>query len=187
MKPFPHTITILRHAEKPDQTDTHHPLYGVNESGQAQTESLIPRGWQRAGALAAMFSAASVPSPFVRPTMLFAPAYPDGLMHRPGETLAPLARKLNLQVQIPVSKGQEEALVSNFLLKQARQDLLVCWEHHHIPAIVTALGSALAVTAIPSNGQSWPDSDFSSGLIFVGQPDGSYVLTQSSLGLLDGD
>ena len=187
MKTAPRTIMILRHAEKPNETDSHQLPCGVDEDGQAQPTSLIPRGWQRAGALAAMFGTVTLPSPFVRPTLLLAPAYADGLMHRPGETITPLARKLKLQIQEPVPKGQEAALVSDTLLKQTGQDVLICWEHHHIPAIVTALVSALGVTTTPPNGLLWPDHDFHSVLIFAGQPNGEYVLTQTSMGLLDGD
>ncbi|WP_407538155.1 hypothetical protein Q0M94_08665 [Deinococcus radiomollis] len=187
MKTAPRTVTILRHAEKPDEKDARKPPFGVDENGQAQSTSLIPRGWQRAGALAAMFGAASLPLPFVRPTLLVAPAYADGLAHRPGETLAPLARRLGLQVRTPVPKGEEEALVSGTLLKHAAHDLLVCWEHHHIPAIVTALAAALGVNTLPANGQLWPDDDFSSVLVFAGQPSGGHTLTQLSMGLLDGD
>ena len=74
MKTAPRTVMILRHAEKPDEKDPRHPPFGVDEAGQAKPTSLIPRGWQRAGALAAMFCAASLPPPFVRPTLLVAPA-----------------------------------------------------------------------------------------------------------------
>ena len=187
MKTAPRTVMILRHAEKPNETDSRLPPFGVDENGRAQPDSLIPRGWQRAGALAAMFGASNLASPFVRPTLLFAPAYADGLSHRPGETLTPLARRLRLQIQKPVSKGQEAALVSESLLKGAGQDVLVCWEHHHIPAIVAALASALGVNTLPSGGHLWPDADFHSVLVFAGQPDGTYTLTRTSMGLLDGD
>ena len=112
----PRTITILRHAEKPSAVGNLQPAFGVDEQGRPQAESLIPRGWQRAGALAAVLGSAAPPSPFVRPTALFAPAYPDGTLHRPGETVTPLARRLKLQIQTPVPKGQEDVLVSASLL-----------------------------------------------------------------------
>jgi len=187
MKTGPRTITILRHAEKPSAVDSLQPAFGVDEQGRPQAESLIPRGWQRAGALAAMLGSAAPPSPFVRPTALFTPAYPDGTLHRPGETVTPLARRLKLQIQTPVAKGQEDALVSASLLLQSGQDVLVCWEHHHIPAITAALTLALGVSTLTPNGTLWPDTDFSSALVFVRQADGLYTLTQTRLSLLDGD
>ncbi|WP_293915340.1 hypothetical protein, partial [Deinococcus sp.] len=165
MTTTPRTITILRHAEKPSEPGSPQPTFGVNEQGQAQSESLIPRGWQRAGALAAALSADAVRSPFVRPTALFAPAYPDGSLHRPGETIAPLARRLGLTVQTPVPKGQEASLVSAALCVQSGQDVLVCWEHHHIPAIAAALAQALDVNTLPPHAALWPDADFNSALL----------------------
>ena len=183
----PRTITILRHAEKPSEPGSPQPFFGVNEQGQAQAESLTVRGWQRAGALSAALGAASVPAPFVRPTVLFAPFYPDGTPHRPGETITPLARRLKLAVQMPVPKGQEAVLVSASLRPQSEQDVLVCWEHHHIPAIAVALAQALGVSTLAPNATLWPDTDFSSALLFVRQPGGEYTLTQHKLVLLDGD
>ncbi|QFP75520.1 hypothetical protein [Deinococcus sp. AJ005] len=182
-----HTITILRHAEKPSAADSPQPAFGVNEQGRPQAESLTPRGWQRAGALAAVLGSATPPAPFVRPAALFAPAYPDGASHRPGETITPLARRLKLHIQTPVPKGQEDILVSDSLLSQSGQDVLVCWEHHHIPAIAAALALALGVNTLTPNGTLWPDTDFSSALVFARQPNGLYTLMQTRLRLLDGD
>ena len=41
------TILIIRHAEKPDEA---WPGPGLTEQGENDTESLVIRGWQRAGA-----------------------------------------------------------------------------------------------------------------------------------------
>lgn len=185
----PRSITLIRHGEKPGETNPGQPPMGVNENGLPDPSSLTPRGWQRAGALAARLGGAQVLSPFARPTALFAPAYPDGAPHRPGETLLPLARRLNLSIQTPVQKGQEALLVSGSLLAQDGQDILVCWEHHHIPAIVAALIPVLGITdgSLPAQGQVWPDADFCSALIFTRQAAGKYALIQTSQDLLDGD
>lgn len=178
----PRTITIIRHGEKP--TD---PPYGITENGEPKATSLTPRGWQRAGALAAVLGGVSVPAPFVRPTALFAPAYSDGIVHRPIETITPLSQKLGLIIQTPVKKEDGQALASDWLLGQADQDVLVCWEHHNIPPIVAALASAFGIAQVPAIGQTWPENDFSSALIFASQPDGSYTLSVASEGLLAGD
>ena len=46
---MPSKIIVIRHAEKPDATDE-----GVTPHGAGDKESLIVRGWQRAGALVAL-------------------------------------------------------------------------------------------------------------------------------------
>jgi hypothetical protein len=45
---MPTTVLLVQHAEKP-LGDL--PPFGVTEQGVVDTESLTPRGWQRAGAL----------------------------------------------------------------------------------------------------------------------------------------
>src|SRR3954447_10367767 len=46
-------IIVIRHAQKP----THKPKHvGIREDGTADPESLTVRGWQHAGALAAVFA-----------------------------------------------------------------------------------------------------------------------------------
>ena len=47
----PEVIYIIRHAEKPLKP----PLSGVDYEGGQNEHSLLPRGWQRSGALAALF------------------------------------------------------------------------------------------------------------------------------------
>ena len=46
----PEVIYIIRHAEKPLKP----PLSGVDYQGSQNEHSLLPRGWQRSGALAAL-------------------------------------------------------------------------------------------------------------------------------------
>jgi hypothetical protein len=50
------TLFIIRHAEKPDVKQ---PALGpgLTDSGEDDTESLVIRGWQRAGAWASLFGA----------------------------------------------------------------------------------------------------------------------------------
>ena len=50
-------IMIIRHAEKPTTTPPP-PLNGVTITGKQDKDSLIPRGWQRAGALVTLFAPA---------------------------------------------------------------------------------------------------------------------------------
>lgn len=186
MPDLPRTITIIRHAEKPIGSD---PPFGVTEEGHHSPFSLTPLGWQRAGALALRFDSDEMPAPFVRPSALFAPKYPDGLPHRPQETITPLARKLGLNIDLSKQKEETEAFVKDVLLGQTGQDVLVCWEHHHIPPLVAALAPALGLSTenIPPCGLIWPDNDFSSVLVFAAQEGGGYTATQVSEKVLSGD
>ncbi len=185
MPPFPRSITLIRHGEKPNETDPAQPPFGIDEQGHPARTSLSPQGWQRAGALAVRLGDPQPVAPFVRPTVIFAPAYPDGL-HRPGETVLPLARRLGLSVQKPAFVGQEDVLAAA-LLTQPGQDVLVCWEHHHLPDIVAALAGTLKLGELPLNARHWPDADFSTALLIMVQPDGSCAVTQLGEAVLDRD
>ncbi|WP_309570462.1 hypothetical protein [Deinococcus sp.] len=189
MPATPRRITLIRHAEKPDEKNPEQLPHGMTENGEIQPTSLTVRGWQRAGGLAVVFGPPhDQPSPpHMRPTVLYAPAYPDGLTHRPTETITPLSRRLGLTIQAPVPKGAEAALVTEHLLGQADQDVLVCWEHHHLPAIAAALAGAVHVSASAPNATLWPDDDFSSALVYTRNGDGVYALAQVKVAVLDGD
>jgi hypothetical protein len=149
------TILLIRHAEKPDDQDQ-----GVNELGVSDPESLIPRGWQRARALAVFFVAPQGPP---TPDQIYVSA-PDkekiaahvkigSKSNRPLETMTPLAAKLN---KVPVqtfSKGDEADLVDAVVKLDGTT--LVCWQHESIPQIATLImGTA---TAIPD---PWPADRF---------------------------
>src|SRR4051812_29303277 len=90
----PDTLLLIRHGEKPDATDV-----GVDAHGKADQDGLIPRGWARAGALAALFdpNGATLQSTLPRPDVLVSPLYPK-LTHRTYLTLMPLSERLGLPV-----------------------------------------------------------------------------------------
>lgn len=75
MTAFPRTITIIRHGEKP--TGEKHSALGVDLQGKERPDSLTPRGWQRAGALAVLLGGEQVPAPFTRPSVLYTCGYPS--------------------------------------------------------------------------------------------------------------
>ena len=180
------TVMIVRHAEKPDEAPGSAPPFGVDELGQTHPESLTPRGWQRAGAVAALFGAPNPPAPLGQPSVLLSPDYgPVTPSHRTTQTLTPLSRRLGVAIATPVAKGQEADLVRRSVLP-ADGDVLVCWEHHHIPDIVTALAGALGVGHVPEIGRTWPDDDFDSILVFTPTNSG-YAATVVSQNALDGD
>ena len=91
-------ILLLRHAEKPKGADGQH---GFTPEGLEDGKSLSIRGWQRAGALAALLA----PNPLVGPRLpspdrIYASAFRKGGGHsrRPEQTVLPLAQRLGLTV-----------------------------------------------------------------------------------------
>ena len=91
----PRTLLMIRHGEKPSHGET-----GVDAQGEANPDGLIPRGWERAGALVTLFApnAVTVTSALPVPGALVSPRY-SGQVHRSGLTLLPLSRRLGLAVR----------------------------------------------------------------------------------------
>lgn len=143
-------ILLIRHAEKPDGQSQ-----GINERGGSDSESLIPRGWQRAGALASFFGSAALPAPdriYVSSPgkEKLAPHVKIGSdSNRPLETVTPLATKLNMAPIEAFAKGEEEQLVQ--AIAKLQGVTLVCWQHEAIPQIAKLILGA--VTGIPD---AWP-------------------------------
>ncbi len=128
------TILIIRHAEKPGED---WPGPGLSDKGEADTESLVIRGWQRAGAWTALFGAGLGGADYPAPQAIYAatPGAPDklnqGPSRRPYETIAALALRLNGgEPNKSIAKGQEDDLVKVLLKLQGV--VLVCWEHKAI-------------------------------------------------------
>jgi hypothetical protein len=148
-------IFLMRHAEKPDgQTQ------GVDEMGANSAESLIPRGWQRAGALAIFFAG---PGPLPAPDQIYAAA-PDKIKvaphektgsrsARPLQTVTPLAAKLSKTTIVTHTKGDEPNLAQDITRQEGTT--LVCWQHEAIPQIAKLIAGGAA--AIP---ESWPPERF---------------------------
>ncbi|HET9649368.1 MAG TPA: hypothetical protein VFP34_14225 [Microlunatus sp.] len=193
---LPTAILIIRHGEKPPDNDGHppsarhsaHPPFGVEIDGTQNAESLIPQGWQRAGGLATFFApcGGTFTSPLVtRPTMIAVPHYADAPKHRTYQTVWPLAEKLGTEPAVTVPVGHESELAS-WLLGQAGQTVLVCWEHQHIEDLTTALGSVIAGGDVPG---PWPSDRFDIVVALTAdQASGDhYVCTQVPQLLLAGD
>ena len=91
------TILIVRHAEKPGEE---WPGPGLTENGEQDTESLVIRGWARAGAWAALFGSGFGGADYPVPRAIYAaqPGGPDDLnqgpSRRPAETITTLASRL---------------------------------------------------------------------------------------------
>jgi hypothetical protein len=127
------TILIIRHAEKPGEN---WPGPGLTEDGKEDTESLVIRGWERAGAWTALFGAGLGGTSYPAPQAIYAatPGTSDklnqGPSSRPYETIFALAPRLNLTPNTSFAKGDEKHLV-DALLKLSGV-ALVCWEHKAI-------------------------------------------------------
>ncbi len=175
----PARIIILRHAEKPADGE---PL-GVRASGRADPESLTPRGWQRAGALARLFvppDGRFAHPALATPTAILATRAEEGAgaSRRPKQTVRPLADLLGIALDHRFGKGEEAAVAAAVLAGDGV--VLVAWVHERIPAIVAAIPGAPKVP-------DWPDDRFDVVWVLAPAPGGGWALTQVPQRLLAGD
>jgi hypothetical protein len=148
----PEVIYIIRHAEKPLKP----PLSGVDFAGGRNEHSLLPRGWQRSGALAALFHPEFGPmrAGLRTPTTLVAPSWGHPgktAAHRSYQTIQGLSEHLGLSITSQFAQGQEEKLADS-LVRSHSGVVLICWEHKHIPVIASSL-PVVSGTVIP---RKWP-------------------------------
>jgi hypothetical protein len=148
-------IMVIRHAEKPISS-----VDGVTIDGTADPESLIVRGWQRAGALATFFdptNGTGLPQRIATPIALFASldqkhGHTTGSL-RPTETIQPLADKLT----ITPTTFEKTNIAGVCSVAQASGGVaLICWQHEDIPTIAGQL-PLVSGTTIP---QPWPGHRF---------------------------
>src|SRR3954454_20034605 len=93
-------LILIRHAEKPDADGK---ILGVEIDGSNDPDSLIPRGWQRAGALVGLFFPQNgTGDPSLIPGTIFASLVGHhSHSQRPEETVTPLAQKMATARQTP--------------------------------------------------------------------------------------
>ena len=183
--PLAPVIMVIRHAEKPTEGVT-----GVKENGKQSSHDLIVRGWQRAGALACFFAPTHGPqqNPLIAtPKFLFASAPSTGSSngeesksHRPEETIQPLAKKLNLQINLQFTKGQESDVAS--AAQMCGGPVLIAWQHEAIYEIAKAIpGGSIAP-------QNWPGQRFDVVFVFtLDRAQNVYKFAQVPQCLLAGD
>lgn len=181
-------IMIIRHAEKP--TTTPPPATnGVTITGQQDPDSLIVRGWQRAGALVTLFAPSRGPvqtSELATPQFIYATSTSDTEGNRPEETITPLAQKLNLVPNESFSKSQLEECATS--ATSCNGVVLISWPHGQIPNLcqLIPLGSNNK-NPIPS---TWPSDRFDVVFVFdldTSSVGGGYIFTQVPELLLAGD
>jgi hypothetical protein len=182
----PEVIYIIRHAEKPLKP----PLSGVDFEGGQNEHSLLPRGWQRSGALAALFHPDSGPvrADLRTPTMLVAPSWGHPgktAAHRSYQTIQGLSERLGMPITCRFAQGEEQQLADS-LVSSHSGIALICWEHKHIPVIASSL-PVVSGTAIP---RKWPGDRYDviwSFTLVPGPGPARYIFGQLPQLLLAGD
>lgn len=190
-------IYIIRHGEKPADEPSQGkpapapaPPFGVDFDGNQDAHSLLPRGWQRSGALTVLFGPATgAPRAGLRvPAALLSPSYGDPAKttaHRTYQTIQGLSDRLGIKIAADFAEGQEAGLAAS-VVRGCPGVVLICWEHQHIPAIAAAL-PAVPGTVIP---QKWPGDRFDVIWTFTLAPGlaaAQYAFTQTPQQLLAGD
>jgi hypothetical protein len=175
-------IMVIRHAEKPADTP---PPQGVDIDGNADSQSLVPLGWQRAGALVCLLSPArgTLQAPELgMPLGIYASGtgkHSHSL--RPEETVTPLASRLGVVINTSFMKGDEAAMTADAMVQAGT--VLICWEHEAIPGIANQI---LGTDTIAP--QEWPGTRFDMIWVFDLDPEtGTYTFCQVPQLLLAGD
>ena len=173
----------MRHAEKPTAN-----ARGVDATGRKSPHSLIVKGWQRAGALGIFFAPFSGPlesATLETPGVLFA-SYSSltkskhDKSHRERETITPLARRLEVEINLDFDINQEPAAISAAL--RCDKPVLLCWDHHSIATLARQIPGKHDIP------DKWPAGRFDLIYAFHRQESGpAYTFAQVPLPLLGGD
>ena len=151
---MPLSVSLIRHAEKQLADE---PPYSVTVDGIRDPESLTPRGWQRAGALIALFvprAGGKGEGILPTPSHLYASELgPHSQSRRPQETLQPLSERLGVTIDEHFVQDDLDDLVAAILACNGH--VLVAWEHKRIPLIANRLTRDASI--VP---QVWPDDRY---------------------------
>jgi hypothetical protein len=183
----PAQIYLIRHGEKPDEaTSPKHADFGVDFDGNQSRHGLLPRGWQRSGALAVLFAPAVGPlrAGLRTPTALYSPDYgsPKATKgHRTYQTIEGLSSRIGVPIATPHAVDLAAELATT-VLAAATETVLICWDHERIPSIAATLPMAPG-THIPD----WPADRFDMIWSLTLQHEVGYTLSQLPQRLLGGD
>jgi len=133
------TILIIRHAEKP-------------EDGTELTAT----GYERARDYVGYFNHFQIDGQPLRLDHLFCTADSKG-SQRPRLTITPLSQALKLRLDNRYSSKDALKLAQNIRAQAYGSELLICWHHGQIPALLQGLGAA-PEQVLPHG--KWPDDVF---------------------------
>ena len=152
----PRTLLMIRHGEKPEGND-----HGVDQHGNENPDGLIPRGWERAGALVTLFAPNGVTlrSALPAPGALVTPKYSDSV-HRPDLTLLPLSKRLGVATLCEYPVDAHPAKIVASLLAVQAEVVLMCWEHDHLVNVAGAVTAAVPVANPGDVPTAWPGDRF---------------------------
>ncbi len=162
-------VMIIRHGEKPLKNGP--PPHGVDLDGLHSKDQLIPKGWQRAGALVSLFAPPDGTAPHLpleRPTAVFAAGTSNQSSSlRMQSTVGPVVLALGTDVPFTVlpAPGYEPSAARK-ILGSGHEVSLVCWEHKRIKDLVAA------ITGGPKRSPHWDGTRF----------DAVFVLTSAAGG-----
>jgi hypothetical protein len=207
------TIMIIRHGEKPVAN-----YRGIDLTGQSTTppgsDSLIPQGWMRCGALGRFFvpqRGSMPPAGLAVPTHLYAAAsaqacparfslpsstqQPPPIVTAPASTHSLREQELLLAVsalsQIAIDAtyapgSDEPKLAATVAALPDASAALIAWEHHNIPKLALAVNEVLGAHLASQIPQKWDGSRFDLVWVFSPSPKG-YTFLQIPQMLLPGD
>ena len=170
---------LIRHAEKPDRAG----ILGISLTGHEDRRNLTVRGWQRAGALIALFGWPEVRNvnPILAiPNVIYA-SRPTSSSVRPLHTVEPLAHRLSIGIDVSYGNEEEAALATS--ASSVDGAVLISWKRDGLPR----LGQILAgnATTCPS---LWPEDRFDLVWVFHRAMDTApWAFTQIPQLLLSGD
>ncbi len=147
------SVVIIRHAEKPDDPDSH----DLSEAGRRRAEALV-----------GFFTAPGV----IRPTWIFA-SKGETASERMVQTALPLAHELGLTVDTRFDSERQVDETARLLADKALagETVLAVLEHSAIPEVASDLAEMLGAAQPPGD---WPDTDYSSVWVLA---DGRWGMT----------
>ena len=157
------TVLIVRHAEKPEQSD------GPNSRG------LTPRGEQRAEAYANYFDPLRIDGQTLQPQRLIATSDSKN-SERPRLTLTPLAARLRLPLEQPFADKQVDKLVESLRRQNQAAVVLIAWHHGELGNLIDAFGGDLKTLV---GKDKWP-GDVYNWLIVLRFDDRGQLMPSSS-------